>query len=73
MAILMYTEAMKYSPVNLKLGEGETMAMAAANRFLKSLTIHVGMMVDWDAAKLRGHAFDPSNSQLNDLLKESKK
>jgi hypothetical protein len=28
----MYTEAMKYSPLNLKLGEGETMAMAAANR-----------------------------------------
>ena len=48
MAILMYTEAMKYSPVNLKLGEGETMAMAAANRFLKSPTIlagSVGMIV----------------------------
>jgi len=30
--IQMYTEAMKYSPLNLKLGEGETMAMAAANR-----------------------------------------
>ena len=47
MAILMYTEAMKYSPVNLKLGEGETMAMAAANRFLKSLTIHAAVLARW--------------------------
>jgi hypothetical protein len=33
MAILMYTEAMKYSPLNLKLGEGETMSLSAANRY----------------------------------------
>jgi hypothetical protein len=32
MAILMYTEAMKYSQLNLTLGEGENMAVSAANR-----------------------------------------
>ncbi len=37
----MYTEAMKYSPLNLKLGEGETMAMAAANRSKIILPIFV--------------------------------
>ena len=36
-AILMYTEAMKYSPLNLAMGEGENMAISAANR----LTFHL--------------------------------
>jgi len=36
MAILLYTEAMKYSPLNLAMGEGENMAVSAANRFAKS-------------------------------------
>jgi hypothetical protein len=30
----MYTEAMKYSPLNLAMGEGENMAISAANRFI---------------------------------------
>ena len=33
MAVLLYTEAMKYSPVHETLWEGETMAIAAANRY----------------------------------------
>ena len=37
MAILLYTEAMKYSPLNLAMGEGENMAVSAANRFQKMI------------------------------------
>ena len=33
LAIIMYTEAMKYSPVDDTLKEGETMAIASANRY----------------------------------------
>ena len=32
LAIILYTEAMKYSPVDDTLKEGETMAIASANR-----------------------------------------
>ena len=32
LAVLLYTEAMKYSPVHETLWEGESMAIAAANR-----------------------------------------
>ena len=32
MAVLLYTEAMKYAPVHETLWEGESMAIAAANR-----------------------------------------
>jgi len=34
MAVVLYTESMKYAPLNMRLGEGENMAVAAANRYI---------------------------------------
>jgi len=34
LAVVLYTEAMKYSPVDCTLKEGEAMAIAVANRYL---------------------------------------
>ena len=33
MAVMLYSEAMKYAPVHETLWEGESMAIAAANRW----------------------------------------
>ena len=47
----MYTEAMKYSPLNLAMGEGENMAISAANR----LTFHLKYKVSClDVVQLGG-------------------
>ena len=35
LAVVLYTEAMKYSPVDCTLKEGEAMAIAVANRYIK--------------------------------------
>ena len=35
LAVILYTEAMKYSPVDDTMKEGETMAIASANRYNK--------------------------------------
>ena len=39
LAITLYTEAMKYARVHETLSEGETMAIAAANRWVTSLPL----------------------------------
>ena len=39
MAVMLYSEAMKYAPVHETLWEGESMAIAAANRW-KCLKYH---------------------------------
>ena len=44
LAITLYTEAMKYAQVHETLWEGETMAIAAANRYVVC-TMYVGIII----------------------------